>query len=941
MKRGCLITNALACFLWMFFVFFILASPVFAEPGGMRPVVRVGVLNHSTYADQDDQGIWHGLDVECMISIAQRAGFNVEFIDSSLDSDFLGGLDQHTYDVVADVVKTPEREANYLFTDVAIGYTNSTMAVRADDDRWDYGNIEQVSRMKVGLLSTYANNADFRKWCAEHGVTPGIIEYPDIAQMEKALLNGEIDAEVYTAVYHEEADKLRTIMRFLPESFYYAFRKDDLALKNQADHALFQILAGNVDYLQGLKSKYEEQYKVNALPFSSIERAYLTAHPVIRVAVFDHDAPYYEKKADGTDTGIIPDYYALVGKDTGISFRYVVFQRLEEAVAAIKSGEVDMLGLFSNGIIAAHQYGLALTDNYYTANRVLLAKSGRELSSLASIAVRNGTPDALLNNIHTGFPEAEVKMYANAQACFDAMAAGKSAAVLLGLPSATWQLNQTNTNAYSIIPMPGASFELCGAVSSDNLILCSILNKRIATTKGSFSGIMAKDTLPQSDWKTAISRVPPNVLLLTFCLLLALVLGLVWSIILLRIRERERNAVLAAQAETEKEKLQIAAIQKNAEERNTFFANISHDMRTPLNAVMNFIRLARKESQLPEQKDAFLAKAEASSKLMLDLIDDTLTVSKLSSGKLELRLEPCRAMELLATVALPVRELAEHKKIDFQVDFSQMQDDMILADQLNIEKIFLNLLTNAVRYTPQGGHIWYIVSQEEQEAGKACYVMTVRDDGIGIHEDFLPHLFEPFAQEKRKGYESVGTGLGLSIVDRLVRLMGGSIEVKSKPGEGTAFRVILSFARVQESQVPLRQDISYDHTKLSGKTVLLCEDNALNREIAIALLKDKNMSVVCAENGEIGVNIFSASAAAEFAAILMDVRMPVMDGLQATREIRSLQRPDAKQIPIIALTADAFADDIQKCREAGMNDHVAKPVNPEVMFSVLLRNLSS
>lgn len=219
--------------------------------------------------------------------------------------------------------------------------------------------------------------------------------------------------------------------------------------------------------------------------------------------------------------------------------------------------------------------------------------------------------------------------------------------------------------------------------------------------------------------------------------------------------------------------------------------------------------------------------------------------------------------------------------------------------------------------------------------------MTVRDDGIGIHEDFLPHLFEPFAQEKRKGYESVGTGLGLSIVDRLVRLMGGSIEVKSKPGEGTAFRVILSFARVQESQVPLRQDISYDHTKLSGKTVLLCEDNALNREIAIALLKDKNMSVVCAENGEIGVNIFSASAAAEFAAILMDVRMPVMDGLQATREIRSLQRPDAKQIPIIALTADAFADDIQKCREAGMNDHVAKPVNPEVMFSVLLRNLSS
>ena len=447
--------------------------------------------------------------------------------------------------------------------------------------------------------------------------------------------------------------------------------------------------------------------------------------------------------------------------------------------------------------------------------------------------------------------------------------------------------------------------------------------------------------MPKGDWQTTLLRIPSVFLLLIVVILLALVVGLIWALIMLRARQRERAAILTAQAETERQKIKVEAMQKNAEERNAFFANISHDMRTPLNAIMNFIGLAKKDGLSVEQRNQYLQKAASSSQLMLDLIDDTLTVSKLSSGKLELRLEPCRAMELLATVALPVRELAEHKKIDFQVDFSQMQDDMILADQLNIEKIFLNLLTNAVRYTPQGGHIWYIVSQEEQEAGKACYVMTVRDDGIGIHEDFLPHLFEPFAQEKRKGYESVGTGLGLSIVDRLVRLMGGSIEVKSKPGEGTAFRVILSFARVQESQVPLRQDISYDHTKLSGKTVLLCEDNALNREIAIALLKDKNMSVVCAENGEIGVNIFSASAAAEFAAILMDVRMPVMDGLQATREIRSLQRPDAKQIPIIALTADAFADDIQKCREAGMNDHVAKPVNPEVMFSVLLRNLSS
>ena len=931
----------ITCFLALLGVLFQLAVPALAAQGGGRKVVRVGVLNNTTFADQDDGGAWSGIDIECMIAVAQKAGFDLEFIDSSSDPDFLGSLDKGTYDIVADVVKTPEREGRFLFTDEAIGHTNSTLAVRADDDRWDYGNIEQIAGMKVGVLGSYANNAGFRSWCRQHGVAPAITEYQDMAHMTSALLAGEIDGEVYTAVYNVSDAKLRTVMKFLPEAFYYAFRSGDTALKSQVDDALSQILTGNADYLITLKNKYEDRYKANELPFSAAETAYIKAHPEIRVAVIADDEPYYEKMPDGSDGGVVPDYYSMIAGNTGLTFRYIIYDSQEEAVSAVKNGQADVVGIFSGGIISSQQYGLELTDSFSTVNSVLLTKSGTGLSQIQTVAVRRRAVDSLLDSINEAFPGAQLKKYENARTCFQAMKSGEADAVLIGLPSATWMINQTYATAYSIIPMPGATSDLCGAVNNDGQVLCSILNKRIGSTKNSFDGLVTKDTLPGNDWKTMIMRVPPALMALLVCVLLALVVGLGWTLVMLRRRQRERTAVLAARAETELQKTQVEAIQKSADERNSFFANISHDMRTPLNAITNFIRLAQKDGISPEQRKGYLDKAESSSKLMLDLIDDTLTVSKLSGGKLELRLRPCRLAESLETVAAPIREAAEAHKIHFQADLGQLQDAAVLADELNVEKIFLNLLTNAVRYTPAGGHVWYTARQDGDSGSRVCCTVTVRDDGIGISKEFLPYLFDPFSQEKRRGYESVGTGLGLSIVNRLVTLMGGSISVESEVGKGTAFVVHLCFDRAAGDGLPAGETTEQtDLTALAGKKVLLCEDNALNREIAAALLDDKGMSVVCAENGQIGLDIFSSGAVGEFAAVLMDIRMPVMNGLQTARAIRALNRPDAKTVPIIAMTADAFADDVEKCLEAGMNGHLAKPIDPEAFYRTLYGQIS-
>jgi len=522
MKRGIPALRMIACFLAAICLMAQADFPSFAEEGG-RQIVKVAVLNHTTYANQDASGGWSGLDVECMISIAQKAGFDLRFIDSTTDPDYLGGLDDGRYDIVADVVKTPERAREYLFTEEAIGSATSTLAIRADDDRWDYGNIEQISRMKVGVIASYAYNTAFREWCVEHDVTPVITEYQDIEQMTAALQDKQIDAEVYTAIYSaDDSAGLRTVMKLLPETFYYAFRADNTELKNKVDDALARLLAGNSSFLTDIQKKYEEKFNVNDLPFSAAEKEYIAAHPRLTVAVIRGDAPYYIENKDGSDGGIFPDYYALVAENTGFQFRYVAYDTQQEAITAVKNGEADILGVYSGGIISSQKDGLVLTDSIATVNSILLTKSGLG-SRINSIAVKLRALGSLSGSIAQTFPNAELKEYENAEACRGALERGEVSAMLIGLPSATWIINQTNSSTYDIRPVAGAVSNLCGAVSNDNLILCSILNKRVAITRISFPGIVTKDTLPRNDLKTMIARVPPTWTILIFSALLCLI----------------------------------------------------------------------------------------------------------------------------------------------------------------------------------------------------------------------------------------------------------------------------------------------------------------------------------------------------------------------------------------------------------------------------------
>jgi len=403
-----------------------------------------------------------------------------------------------------------------------------------------------------------------------------------------------------------------------------------------------------------------------------------------------------------------------------------------------------------------------------------------------------------------------------------------------------------------------------------------------------------------------------------------------------------RTDVTASFEHDQKQLARIEAAKLEADRANeaksTFLSSMSHDLRTPLNGVIGFTGLALKEPD-SGKKQEYLEKIDSAGRLLMDLVNDTLELSRIESGKAVLEPEVVVPNDLIPAVVSAMRPSAELKGIRLVSEYANDKTTPVWCDRLKVQKIALNLISNAIKYTPEGGTVSVRMAPSGTENGK--WSLCVEDNGIGMSEEFMQRMYEPFSQEKRSEATKVaGTGLGLAIVKRYVDLMGGTIEVDSCLHKGTRWAVTLPICEVPLGKVQ-KHAAEANVRLLSGTRVLLCEDNYMNTEIATMLLKEKGVEVAAAENGAAGVEQFSASEEGYYDAVLMDLRMPVMDGNAAARKIRSLCRSDAKRVPIIAMTADAFEESVREARDAGMDGYVTKPIEPEKLFDALTNAISS
>ncbi len=368
--------------------------------------------------------------------------------------------------------------------------------------------------------------------------------------------------------------------------------------------------------------------------------------------------------------------------------------------------------------------------------------------------------------------------------------------------------------------------------------------------------------------------------------------------------------------------------------KSDFLSRMSHDIRTPLNGIIGMTTLALDEKN-PPRTVQYLSKIDSSSHFLLGLVNDILDMSKVESGKMELHPSVYTWDEFTNYLDAVILPLAKKKPLAFTlIDHSNHR--IFMVDKLRFNQIFFNLISNSVKFTPAGGHVSLECSEGPSNGDRILFTFIVRDDGVGMSPEFMAHLFQPFEQEHTAANETrQGSGLGLSIVYQLVTLMDGTISAESTQGKGSAFTVQIPIKILAENVQTKIQTAAQDYSLLDGKKVLIAEDNEINRDIETLFLEKRGMQTKTAENGKIALDLFQKSSLDHFDCILMDIRMPVMDGLEAARKIRSLDRPDAKRIPIIAMTANAFDDDARSSLEVGMNAHLSKPIDRELLYKTL------
>ncbi len=920
MKRAvCLILVLILCILF--------AVPCLALE---NEAVRVAVIDYPNYLMMNEDGSVSGYAYEYLMEIQKYTGWKYEFIEMSL-SQACNALEHGEIDLLPGNQYTEDCAAIWDYSKRDMGEGGTVLCVMPENSDYAYNDFSSFGGMRIGAIAGSVRIEQTKEKLNQYGVQAVFVEYATDEESKKALRNGEIDAVLMSTIRCEAAYKI--IARLQSTPLYFCTNKQHPELIQSLNKAMDEIHLLAPYYEQKLDQKYYGNvYTQTAL--SAVEQAYTKSAAPIVVAISTDMAPseYYDKDS-GEYRGIIPDTLALVSAYTGLSFTFVPRESTRILNEQLMLGEVQLVA--SVACVDGYSSSLEMTPTrpFYDDGIAVVAKD---------IDLAKSSFDGTMI-LKSGYPFfewiAETRGYTNLcyansfDACLDAVEKGDASFTLISGNSVGILLDHAYYADLNYYFFPDGSNKFGFGVSNyANPLLLSVLNKAIASitneqrTQILIKGISAAAGNATLRDFTAEHRPELLAAVIFFSLLIGLLVT--WN---LR-KIKKINARLRAEA--------IRA-DKSSSAKSDFLSRMSHDIRTPLNAVLGFTALARQEGGNPSVTTDYLEKIEDAGHYLLGLINDVLDMSKISEGKLVLNLEPYSYYEFESSIRTILSPKAEQKGVKLLFHYQITAPETVLFDKLRLQQVFVNLIGNAIKFTPRGGTVEFsVVSDEPTKDGHLPLTFSVRDNGIGMSEDFMKNkLFHAFEQERSGEAQSeAGTGLGLSIAKQIVEQMGGSIECESALGKGTVFTVKLCPVMgpkyeecSQESLVP--------HGNLNGKRVLLFEDNPINVLVAQRLLEKAGCTVDTAKNGIVGVDLFTSAEVGYYDIILMDIQMPELNGLQAAKIIRGLARPDAATIPIIAMSANAFFEDVQKSLHAGMNEHLSKPIDPQKMYETLSKLL--
>lgn len=641
--------------------------------------------------------------------------------------------------------------------------------------------------------------------------------------------------------------------------------------------------------------------------------------------------PYeYYDRSSGSYKGLVIDYFDKISKITGLEFKFVMRGNEKDTKDKLENGEIQLLSSTADSSASSQMYPISLTDSYYLSATEIVYNRAVEnpLDTSNCVILKNGYPQYQRLAEEQGYTDI---VYCDSfEECIREVNSGKADISYLPGYAAVRMLDHAYLDKVKELSTPASEFE-CSIGVSDicDERLISILNKSLASMTISEENAIFTNAISNNKDATTIEDIFYGNLIMILCIIILIIA----AIGVFALHNAHRRKQVNIQLTKAKDAAEIANKAKSE-----FLSRMSHDMRTPMNGIIGLTRLTQDIPNLSSEVQDNLVAIDDSSQYLLKFINDVLDMNKIESQKIILNPEIVESNIFIHNVIKSILTLTKAKNIHVEYIPIHVKNEYVKVDKMRLQQVFVNILSNAVKFTPENGTIRIEVECIKCEQNTADIRVRISDTGVGMNEEFMPHLFEPFAQEQANAkLNYAGTGLGMSIVKSLVELMGGKVAVESKVGEGTCVTVRLKLDYVENGKQEDKEEHRWQGDALKNKRALLVEDHPLNAEIAQKLLENQGMIVEHAENGELGVERFVASELSYYDVVLMDIRMPVMDGLEAEKAIRALDRADAKIIPIIAMTANAFDEDVKKSLASGMNAHLAKPINPEELYATIAK----
>lgn len=904
-------------------------------------VVRVGSFE-DTFNYCNEKGARKGYGYELLETLSGYTGWQFEYVTCDW-SDCFEKLENGEIDIMGGISYTEDRAEEMLFSDEPMG--EEKYYLYADLSRADISasDFKILDGKKIGVVMGTEPEVMLTEWEEKHGIKTQHVNISNNEDVKQKLANHEIDCFVSLEESYWAELGISTITRVGKSSIYYVLNKDRPDLKEELDNAMHALDEEAPFYTADLCKKY---FSLDYKPIlTGEEKAWLKEHGAIRMGFLasDRGVSTYDP-ATGEITGTITDYIQFAADCLGnqeLEFQLVGYDDKEAELNALKSGEIDMIFHFDQSPNLAEEYRLARTNTTWTANMMVVTNKQLFIENQVNRVAVPQNKISLTRYIAFYYPQWEIVDCDTQEDAIKLVKDGQADCFVTGVSS---EEKYSKNHGFYSVPLPNPA-NSCFAVKSGNRSLLSILNKTIKAMPANMltsSLAMHKSSARKVTLSDFIKDNFFMVLLVSSIAVAAVLLTILK--LLQKARKAEAAAKKAANDTQElNAKLQVAV--EKAESANhaksTFLFNMSHDIRTPMNAIIGYADLASRHSDDPAKLKNYMENIQVCGQNLLMLLNNVLDLARIENDKTEMEYSVSDVDKDFRNCIAMFRNQADSKGQTLTVT-AHLLHPYVYVDIPHLTEVCTNLVSNAVKYTGAGGTIRCNVTQKPGEKEGWCdTVITVADNGIGMSQEFQKHIFEPFERERTSTVSRVeGSGIGMGIVKKLVGLMGGTVAVESKIGVGSKFTVTIPCRIASEDETQAKRETSPSDQKcLCGTRILLTEDNDLNAEIATELLQEEGCTVDRAKDGVECVDMLEKAANGTYQLILMDIQMPVMNGYDAAKKIRRMEDPQKANIPIIAMTANAFSEDKQAALDAGMNDHIAKPINMNVLVPTLRKYL--